>query len=103
MQRPFADLMNIGCGATIKIGEKLASLKAEMHSRLGTPVTLSEANFFLPSFNHIGPRRSGSILGRTRGDADDYNSSRRFWGDVFVDTEHNVACVSPLARESWIW
>jgi hypothetical protein len=38
---------------------------------------------------------------RTRGDADDDDSSRGFWGDAGFDAEHACACVSAVARGNW--
>jgi len=38
---------------------------------------------------------------RTRGGADDYNSSGLFWYHAGVDAKHSSARVSSLARRSW--
>jgi hypothetical protein len=38
---------------------------------------------------------------RTRGDADDYNSSCLFWDDAGVDAKRSFARVSALARGNW--
>jgi hypothetical protein len=42
-----------------------------------------------------------AIFGRTRGDADDYNSSCLFRGDIIIDAEPNTARVSSWAKENW--